>query len=356
MQVTAVLHFYLSFVFYIPNLIGSAHPICRPAPLSLNQNLSSLNARSFLYISGSIQANGASERGGGGGLHCHFTRCLMQIRSDTCECHLYNGRPFTISFQVCTYSCDPTTRRTGCFTTARTPDAGEPRQMDVIFWPRPIFFTANAQLSLFSGKCMRPDAARPPPARVCAPTTLPIDKVARFCQKKTVWGGRGRFGASEGGCRRRFSISLYTAFQMMTEIKHTLRCRSLRLPVPVVRSAGPRCVWRETVENCSFFGPILDQLTTILAISVATAAFAAALPSVPHSFSRVNHGTSFSANGMGWPAAAPPPLPPPPAARPFRPSSILPSFRFRVENYPSFPPPSLPPSLLPHPIQLQPVD
>ena len=57
---------------------------------------------------------------------------------------------------------------------------------------------------------------------------------------------------------------------MMTEIKHTLRCRSVAL------SVGPMCVCVETVENCSFFGPILDQLTTILAISAATAAFAAA--------------------------------------------------------------------------------
>ena len=53
-------HCIFTTVFYIPNLIGPPHLSPRP---SLNRNLSGLNARSFLYICGAIQANGASEGG-----------------------------------------------------------------------------------------------------------------------------------------------------------------------------------------------------------------------------------------------------------------------------------------------------
>ena len=156
-----------------------------------------------------------------------------------------------LPFQV----CEPTPRRVASPRDRWTRRAETNGRYSLAPAPaQPLFFTANAQLSLFSGKCMRrSQTAR----RACTPTratTLPIDKVARFCQKKTVWGGKE--GGRKGALRRRFSISLYTAFQMMTEIKHTLRCRSLGRSV--------RCVCVETVENCSFFGPILDQLTTTI--------------------------------------------------------------------------------------------
>ena len=64
-----------------------------------------------------------------------------------------------------------------------------------------------------------------------------------------------RKGARFGG--RRFSISLYTAFQMMTEIKHTLWCRSLRLPVvcPVGGGGAEVCVERDCGELFLFRPP-----------------------------------------------------------------------------------------------------
>ena len=123
-----------------------------------------------------------------------------------------------------------------------------------------------------------PDLARLPPPRLRTPLIKSPDSVKKDC----MGGEEG--GASEGGCRRRFSISLYTAFQMMTEIKHILRCR---------RSF--RCVCRDCGE-LFLFGPILDQLTTTILATFSRRR----PPSLTHSFVRVNHGTSFLGEWDGW--------------------------------------------------------
>ena len=147
------------------------------------------------------------------------------------------------------YSCDPTTRRTGCFATARTPDGrGRAETNGRYFWPQPIFFTANAQLSLFSGKCMRRrrDAARPPPAPAHprGPRPSPLIKSPDSVKKDS---GRGL--ASEPAAVFQ-SAYIRRRFQMMTEIKHTLRSgRS------VGRTVGRGRLYVGTVENCSFLGP-----------------------------------------------------------------------------------------------------
>ena len=134
----------------------------------------------------------------------HFTRCLMQIRSDTCECHLYNGRPFTISFQVCTHV---TRRRDGRVVSPpreRRTDAGEPKKMDVIFGPDPYFSrpTRNCPFLVENACDADADAVRPPPAPAHprGPRPSPLIKSPDSVKKilygeRRREGGRGRFGA-----------------------------------------------------------------------------------------------------------------------------------------------------------------
>ena len=124
--------------------------------------------------------------------------------------------------------------------------AGETRQTDVILDPTHIFH-GRRTIVLFWGKMhatRRSQTAEP--ARP-SPLIKSPDSVKKDCMARKG----ARFG------RRRFSISLYTAFQMMTEIKHTLWCRSLRLPVvcPVGGGGAEVCVERDCGELFLFRPP-----------------------------------------------------------------------------------------------------
>ena len=123
-------------------------------------------------------------------------------------------------------------------------------------------------------------------AALAHPRPTPLIKSPDSVKKRLYGEGGWEGGASEAAAagRRRFSISLYTAFQMMTEIKHILRCR---------RSF--RCVCRDCGE-LFLFGPILDQLTTTILATFSRRR----PPSLTHSFVRVNHGTSFLGEWDGW--------------------------------------------------------
>ena len=118
-------------------------------------------------------------------MDCHFTRCLMQIRSDTCECHLNNSRPFTISGMYAV--CDPTTSRpeekspTSQVPTALSPGAGEPRQMDVIFGANPYFSRPTHNCPFFRGKCMRRSQTSPPAHQRPSPLIKSPDSVKKDC-------------------------------------------------------------------------------------------------------------------------------------------------------------------------------
>ena len=125
--------------------------------------------------------------------------------------------------------------------------AGETRQTDVILDPTHIFHGRRTIVLFLGGKMhatRRSQTAKP--ARP-SPLIKSPDSVKKDCM--------ARNGARFGG--RRFSISLYTAFQMMTEIKHTLWCRSLRLPVvcPVGGGGAEVCVERDCGELFLFRPP-----------------------------------------------------------------------------------------------------
>ena len=121
---------------------------------------------------------------------CHFTRSLMQIRIDTCECHLCN-RPH-LPFQVCT-STRSGEETAESFRHHEITERGSSETNGRYFWTKPIFSRPTHNCPFLGGKCMRRDPARPPSLRT-RPATLPIDKVARFCQKR-------RYG-EEGGALR----------------------------------------------------------------------------------------------------------------------------------------------------------
>ena len=166
----------------------------------------------------------------------------MQIRFDTCECHPCNRPPFTIPGMY-------ETRRGDGHVVSPSRDRyrGRNETNGRYSGPNPYFSRPTHNCPFLGGKMhatRRSQTAKP--ARP-SPLIKSPDSVKKDCMARKG----ARFG------RRRFSISLYTAFQMMTEIKHTLWCRSLRLPVvcPVGGGGAEVCVERDCGELFLFRPP-----------------------------------------------------------------------------------------------------